>query len=75
MLDLRLPIGYFFIINSILLIVCGFFFPVQTLYSGGAVNLDLTWGSLMGLFGLVMTALGLADRLKQKEDPKTGDNS
>jgi hypothetical protein len=62
MLDLRLPIGLLFIIIGTILTVYGFAVPTQTVVSGSAINLNITWGSLMGLFGLCMSLLAYRSR-------------
>ena len=63
MLDLRLPIGWLFIILGTLLTIYGFAQPVATLIGTQPVNLNLTWGALMGVFGLCMCLLAYRDRL------------
>lgn len=57
MLDLRLPIGWLFVIFGTLLTVYGFAVPVQTAVGAQQINLNLVWGSLMGVFGLCMCLL------------------
>jgi hypothetical protein len=72
MLDLRLPIGYFFLINSLLLIVSGLIQPQMTTCSAGTFNLNVTWGAVFGLFGMVMAALGWSERLANKASATSG---
>ncbi len=62
MLDLRLPIGWLFIIIGTLIAVYGFAVPVQTVISGSPINLNISWGALMGLFGLCMCLIALKGR-------------
>jgi quinol-cytochrome oxidoreductase complex cytochrome b subunit len=58
MLDLRLPIGWFFVINSAVLLIWGMVSPSQTpLGPGQQINLNLTWGAVLGVFGVIMVAL------------------
>jgi hypothetical protein len=54
MLDIRSPIAYLFIIISVLLVGYGLFQPVSTQVGNMDVNLNATWGGVMGLFGLLM---------------------
>jgi hypothetical protein len=68
MLDLRLPIGWFFIINSLLLIGVGLFQTQLVPFAGQMINLDLYWGLIMAAFGLLMIGLGYADKMKQKSE-------
>jgi hypothetical protein len=64
MLDLRLPIGYFFMINGGLLILDGLASPHAVSVAGQMFNLDLVWGTFMALFGVMMTALAWLDKKK-----------
>lgn len=64
MLDLRLPIGWLFIIIGTILTIYGFVSPVSTVVSGQPINLNLTWGALMGLFGLCMCLLAYRNHLE-----------
>jgi NADH:ubiquinone oxidoreductase subunit 6 (subunit J) len=62
MLDLRLPIGILFVIFGVLLIGYGFFVPTQTQIGQSSVDLNICWGAVMGLFGLVMTMLAVCQK-------------
>lgn len=62
MFDLRLPIGYFFLTVSLILVAYGLICPVETQFAGGKINLNLDWGLVMGLFGLCMAALAHRDK-------------
>ncbi len=62
MLDLRLPIGWLFIIIGTIITVYGFAVPVQTVISESSINLNITWGALMGLFGLCMCLIAFNGR-------------
>ncbi len=70
MLDLRLPIGYFFLINAVLLIGYGVVAPVDTKYGAGTINLNLIWGTVMLGFGLLMTGLGWVDKILAAKNSK-----
>ncbi|HEY9789723.1 MAG TPA: hypothetical protein V6D22_04950 [Candidatus Obscuribacterales bacterium] len=67
MLDLRLPIGYFFLINAGLLIGDGLANPHQVTLSGQMFNLDIVWGAVMGVFGLSMAGFAWRAKLKAKK--------
>jgi hypothetical protein len=54
MLDIRLPIGWLFVIFSAMLVGYGLLQPVSTQIGESQVNLNATWGGVMGLFGAVM---------------------
>ena len=62
MLDLRSPIGWLFIIIGTLLVGAGYLHPVSSRCGDLTVNLNLAWGSLMGLFGLAMAGAALSAR-------------
>ena len=66
MLDLRLPIGWLFIILGTMLVIYGYANPVVTSIGTSTINLNLTWGSVMGLFGLIMCLLAKAQAGTQK---------
>jgi hypothetical protein len=58
MLDVRTPIGWLFIVYGILLVSWSFFKPEAVdLQAGQQINLNLVWGLLMGIFGLLMKFL------------------
>lgn len=62
MLDLRLPIGWFFLINASLLIGVGIFQPSTVPLGKDMINLNLIWGCVMAAFGLMMAGLGYYDK-------------
>jgi hypothetical protein len=64
MLDLRFPIGYFFLINAALLIGDGLAQPHPVALSGHMFNLDIVWGGIMGIFGGIMVGLGILEKRK-----------
>lgn len=57
-LDIRLPIGLMFTIFGVLLVGFGLFGD-KTIYDRSlGINVNLYWGVVMLLFGLIMLALG-----------------
>jgi hypothetical protein len=68
-LDIRIPLGLIFLIIGGLMSIYGFF----TRHSAGIytksmdINLNLTWGLLMFVFGLIMFLVGR--RQKWHDDP------
>ncbi len=56
MLDLRLPIGWFFTITGVLLLAMGFFAP-EARAALTAVNVDLYCGLFMTIFGAILLLL------------------
>lgn len=62
MLDLRLPIGMFFCINAVVLVVAGMMQPVASQVGDLIVNLNLVWGLVMAGFGLLMLGLSFMDK-------------
>jgi hypothetical protein len=57
-LDIRLPIGLLFSILGGLLIAYGALSDVAIYQRSLGININLTWGIVMLLFGAVMLALG-----------------
>ena len=53
-LDIRLPIGLMFSVLGVLLIVVGLIVPL----GASSVNVNLWWGAVMFLFGVIMFVLG-----------------
>jgi len=69
-LDIRLPLGMIFLILGALMSVYGFITRHSALYQKSmGVNLNLGWGILMFLFGLIMYLVGR--RQKWQDDPVT----
>lgn len=57
-LDIRLPIGMLFTILGIVLILFGFF-SNPTIYGQSlGINVNLIWGTVLAIFGVVMLWLG-----------------
>jgi multisubunit Na+/H+ antiporter MnhG subunit len=58
-LDIRIPLGLIFLIIGGIMAVFGLVSRNSALYERSlGVNLNLTWGLLMFLFGLVMFVVG-----------------
>ncbi len=68
-LDIRIPLGLIFLITGGLIGLYGFFTRhTADIYAKSmGVNLNLTWGALMFLFGLIMYLVGR--RQKWQDDP------
>jgi hypothetical protein len=67
-LDIRIPLGLIFLIIGGLMSVYGLFTRHSAIYEKSlGVNLNLTWGLLMLIFGLVMFLVGR--RQKWQDDP------
>ena len=69
-LDIRIPLGMIFLIIGGIMALFGGLSRSSALYDRSlGVNLNLTWGLLMFLFGLVMFVVG--KRQKWQDDPVT----
>jgi hypothetical protein len=70
-LDIRIPLGLLFLITGGILSVYGFVTRGSAaIYAKSmGVNLNLTWGLIMFVFGLVMFAVG--KRQRWEDDPVT----
>lgn len=66
MLDLRMPIGIYFLINAVILVGYGVVQPVDSQIGTVTINLNLVWGLVMGTFGAFMLSLSLIDKKKSK---------
>ncbi|MBS1953496.1 MAG: hypothetical protein JST89_04900 [Cyanobacteria bacterium SZAS-4] len=66
MLDVRKPIGWLFTIYGVVLIGWGMIQPQITQIEGHNIdfNLNLIWGSLMLVFGILMNVLVYTDKTK-----------
>lgn len=72
-LDIRLPIGLMFTILGLLLVGYGLLGD-KTIYAHSlGININLWWGLVMLLFGLVMLALGRKSFSAPLEEPKDQD--
>ncbi len=70
-LDIRIPLGLIFLITGGIMALYGLITRGnQALYERSmGVNLNLTWGAIMFVFGLVMFLVGR--RQKWQDDPVT----
>ncbi|MCU1321527.1 MAG: hypothetical protein JWM43_1176 [Acidobacteriaceae bacterium] len=68
-LDIRIPLGLIFLITGGIIGIYGFVTRnAPEIYEKSlGINLNLTWGALMFLFGLVMFVVGR--RQKWQDDP------
>lgn len=66
-LDLRLPLGLMFTIFGALLVIYGLVSD-QAIYARSLdINVNLWWGFVLALFGLLMLALALRARRRQSD--------
>lgn len=69
-LDIRIPLGMIFLIIGGIMSAFGFYSRHSALYDRSlGANLNLTWGLIMFVFGLVMYVVG--KRQKWQDDPVT----
>jgi hypothetical protein len=69
-LDIRIPLGLIFLITGGIISLYGIFTRHSAIYDKSmGINLNLTWGALMFLFGLIMFLIGR--RQKWQDDPVT----
>jgi hypothetical protein len=67
-LDIRIPLGLIFLITGGIMSIFGFITRNSGIYQRSmGVNLNLTWGALMFVFGLIMFLVGR--RQKWQDDP------
>ncbi len=67
-LDIRIPLGLIFLITGGIMGLYGFITRNTAIYEKSmGINLNLTWGALMFVFGLVMFLVGR--RQKWQDDP------
>jgi hypothetical protein len=67
-LDIRIPLGLIFLITGGIISLYGFFTRNSAIYDKSmGINLNLTWGAIMFLFGLIMFVVGR--RQKWQDDP------
>ncbi|WP_035348964.1 hypothetical protein [Edaphobacter aggregans] len=69
-LDIRIPLGLIFLIIGGIMSLFGLFTRHSAIYEKSLdVNLNLVWGVIMLLFGLIMLVIGR--RQKWQDDPVT----
>jgi hypothetical protein len=67
-LDIRIPLGLIFLITGGIMSLYGLFTRGSSIYDlSMGINLNLTWGLLMFVFGLAMFLIGR--RQKWQDDP------
>jgi hypothetical protein len=67
-LDIRIPLGLIFLIIGGMMSLFGFITRGTGIYQRSmGINLNLTWGALMFVFGLIMFLIGR--RQKWQDDP------
>jgi len=62
-LDIKLPIGLFFILIGIIITISGLFYKQEVIDKLG-FNFNLIWGLVMFAFGLVMLGMYLMTKRK-----------
>ena len=70
-LDIRIPLGLIFLITGGIISLYGFFtrHAADIYEKSMGINLNLTWGAIMFVFGLIMYLVGR--RQKWQNDPVT----
>jgi hypothetical protein len=70
-LDIRIPLGLLFLLTGAILAAYGFFTrgDAAVYVKSMGINLNLTWGIVMFVFGLVMFLVGR--RQRWQDDPVT----
>ncbi|MBN9614100.1 MAG: hypothetical protein BGO25_18520 [Acidobacteriales bacterium 59-55] len=69
-LDIRIPLGLIFLITGGMMTIFGLFTRHSDIYEKSmGINMNLGWGAVMFLFGLVMFLVGR--RQKWQDDPVT----
>ena len=68
MIDLRLPIGIFFILVGVITIYA-LISPAYVPHISEHINIDLYWGIVLLIFGIPMTIFGWMAEQKAKNSP------
>jgi multisubunit Na+/H+ antiporter MnhG subunit len=69
-LDIRIPLGLIFLITGGIISLYGFVTRNSDIYEKSmGINLNLTWGAIMFVFGLIMFLVGR--RQRWQDDPVT----
>ncbi len=66
MLDLRLPVGLFFLLVGLILLIDGLLHPIFT--PGVHLVLNRDWGACLLIFGAIMTFFGARGQRANPED-------
>ena len=67
-LDIRLPIGLMFLILGVLILVYGFISDPAIYQRSLGVNINMIWGAVMLVFGLVMFLFGVRSTRTTKSE-------
>lgn len=70
MMDLRLPIGIFFVLVGMIMIVYGVVSPHDIPNITEKVNINLYWGIVLLVFGVPMTIFGWKAEARAKAELK-----
>ncbi len=62
--DLRIPLGYLFVVLGALLLLASFFAPAEANARSLGININLLWGGVLMAFGFL--CLALAQRTKRR---------
>ncbi|MGC1294663.1 MAG: hypothetical protein WA869_06455 [Alloacidobacterium sp.] len=74
-LDLRIPMGLMFLIVGAIMSIFGFFTRGSVIYERSVgMNINLIWGLVMLVFGLLMLLLGRAGDRRSAPEPIEGTN-
>jgi hypothetical protein len=78
-LDIRIPLGLMFLVTGALMSLYGLFTRGSAIYDKSLdININLIWGGLMLVFGLVMYIMGrrprrlVADRVERTDQSLKG---
>ncbi len=66
MIDLRLPIGIFFILVGLIITIYSIIAPAYVPHIKEHINIDLYWGIVLLIFGIPMTIFGWMAEQKSK---------
>ncbi len=70
MMDLRLPIGIFFVLVGLIMVGYGVVSPHDIPHITEKVNINLYWGIVLLVFGAPMTLFGWKAEAKAKAEMK-----
>lgn len=71
--DIRMPIGYLFTIFGALLVLFGLFTSNEAMYQRSlGINIDLWWGGVLLIFGLLMAFAARRARSRIQQAPQPG---
>jgi multisubunit Na+/H+ antiporter MnhG subunit len=71
--DIRMPIGYLFTIFGAMLVLFGLFTANADMYQRSlGINIDLWWGAVLLIFGLLMAFAARKSQLRFQQAGKAG---